>query len=311
MSRCSVCCCKTVTVCTAEPDCRACWVVSLLVPRATSPLTSPPSSPSRPPRRRAHPFPAPEFVGCSPSLSGAIRVNPWSIESVADGMYSALKTSKQDRWGAVCILYNIYVLYIVRGREGGGRVAEGPGAGAASARAARRRLDDRDAAALMQRIQPRAPARSKCRFRARAPLPRRLRHDKHWRYVSQHTVAFWAQSYVTDLVRRRRRFIALHAPACVCCVCEQARVHTCACMGAHTDLVRRRRGSRFAGGCMRAPACVFELYASASLGRHTLPKLGVSPPRQMPPNPCPQPYVCARTPTLKLARRASPRGTWL
>lgn len=23
-----------------------------------------------------------EFVGCSPSLSGAIRVNPWSIEAV-------------------------------------------------------------------------------------------------------------------------------------------------------------------------------------------------------------------------------------
>jgi len=31
-----------------------------------------------------------EFIGCSPSLSGAIRVNPWNIENVADGMYSAL-----------------------------------------------------------------------------------------------------------------------------------------------------------------------------------------------------------------------------
>lgn len=26
-----------------------------------------------------------EFVGCSPSLSGAIRVNPWSIEAVRCG----------------------------------------------------------------------------------------------------------------------------------------------------------------------------------------------------------------------------------
>jgi len=29
---------------------------------------------------------------------------------------------------------------------------------------------------------------------------RRLRHQKHWRYVSQHTVAYWAQSYITDLM---------------------------------------------------------------------------------------------------------------
>jgi hypothetical protein len=27
-----------------------------------------------------------EFVGCSPSLSGAIRVNPWSIEAVRRGV---------------------------------------------------------------------------------------------------------------------------------------------------------------------------------------------------------------------------------
>lgn len=33
-----------------------------------------------------------EFVGCSPSLSGALRVNPWSITSIADGIYAAIKT---------------------------------------------------------------------------------------------------------------------------------------------------------------------------------------------------------------------------
>eukprot|EP00798_Chlamydomonas_sp_ICE-L_P015885 gene15885-22013_t len=33
-----------------------------------------------------------EFVGCSPSLSGAIRVNPWSVESVADGIHAARVT---------------------------------------------------------------------------------------------------------------------------------------------------------------------------------------------------------------------------
>jgi hypothetical protein len=38
-----------------------------------------------------------EFVGCSPSLSGAIRVNPWSIDAVADAMFSAIKTSPEHR----------------------------------------------------------------------------------------------------------------------------------------------------------------------------------------------------------------------
>uniref|UniRef100_A0A061RG97 Trehalose 6-phosphate synthase/phosphatase n=1 Tax=Tetraselmis sp. GSL018 TaxID=582737 RepID=A0A061RG97_9CHLO len=65
-----------------------------------------------------------EFVGCSPSLSGAIRVNPWSLEAVADGMYAAVKMPKKD-----------------------------------------------------------------CQ----------LRHQKHWRYVSSHTVSFWAQSFCRDL----------------------------------------------------------------------------------------------------------------
>lgn len=31
-----------------------------------------------------------EFIGCSPSLSGAVRVNPWNIDSVAEAMDSAL-----------------------------------------------------------------------------------------------------------------------------------------------------------------------------------------------------------------------------
>jgi trehalose 6-phosphate synthase/phosphatase len=69
-------------------------------------------------------LPLAEFVGCSPSLSGAIRVNPWSIESVCDGMYAAVRMPREHR---------------------------------------------------------------------------RLRHEKHWRYVSQHTVAYWATSFITDL----------------------------------------------------------------------------------------------------------------
>lgn len=38
-----------------------------------------------------------EFVGCSPSLSGAIRVNPWSVEAVSDGVYAALRASAEER----------------------------------------------------------------------------------------------------------------------------------------------------------------------------------------------------------------------
>ena len=37
-----------------------------------------------------------EFVGCSPSLSGAIRVNPWSVDAVADGIYSAITLPRAE-----------------------------------------------------------------------------------------------------------------------------------------------------------------------------------------------------------------------
>lgn len=85
--------------------------------------------PSTPPAKQASMLVVSEFVGCSPSLSGAIRVNPWSIEAVRDAIYAAI----------------------------------------------------------------------------RLPLPDRLiRHEKHWKYVSSHTVQFWAKSYVADLQRFTR-----------------------------------------------------------------------------------------------------------
>ncbi|KAM7268963.1 hypothetical protein ACFE04_024460 [Oxalis oulophora] len=67
-----------------------------------------------------------EFVGCSPSLSGAIRVNPWDIEAVADALNSALKMRDSEK---------------------------------------------------------------------------QLRHEKHYRYVSTHDVAYWARSFMQDLER--------------------------------------------------------------------------------------------------------------
>ncbi|EPS67351.1 hypothetical protein M569_07419 [Genlisea aurea] len=67
-----------------------------------------------------------EFIGCSPSLSGAIRVNPWDIDSVAEGMINAIRIPDAEK---------------------------------------------------------------------------QLRHEKHYRYVSSHDVAYWAQSFTKDLER--------------------------------------------------------------------------------------------------------------
>ncbi|XP_062196157.1 probable alpha,alpha-trehalose-phosphate synthase [UDP-forming] 9 [Phragmites australis] len=38
-----------------------------------------------------------EFVGCSPSLSGAIRVNPWNLDDVAEAMGSAVRMNDKER----------------------------------------------------------------------------------------------------------------------------------------------------------------------------------------------------------------------
>ncbi|KAK1326884.1 Alpha,alpha-trehalose-phosphate synthase [UDP-forming] 5 [Acorus calamus] len=38
-----------------------------------------------------------EFIGCSPSLSGAIRVNPWNIDSVAEAMVLALVMAEPEK----------------------------------------------------------------------------------------------------------------------------------------------------------------------------------------------------------------------
>lgn len=70
-----------------------------------------------------------EFIGCSPSLSGAIRVNPWNIDVVSEAMDSALMVPE---------------------------------------------------------------------------LEKQLRHEKHYRYVSTHDVAYWARSFLQDLDRACR-----------------------------------------------------------------------------------------------------------
>ncbi|XP_062180161.1 probable alpha,alpha-trehalose-phosphate synthase [UDP-forming] 7 [Phragmites australis] len=38
-----------------------------------------------------------EFIGCSPSLSGAIRVNPWNIEATAEALNEAISMSEQEK----------------------------------------------------------------------------------------------------------------------------------------------------------------------------------------------------------------------
>ncbi|XP_022749451.1 probable alpha,alpha-trehalose-phosphate synthase [UDP-forming] 11 isoform X2 [Durio zibethinus] len=70
-----------------------------------------------------------EFIGCSPSLSGAIRVNPWNISEMASAMHAAIDL----------------------------------------------------------------PATEK-----------HLRHEKHYKYISSHDVAYWARSFDQDLERACR-----------------------------------------------------------------------------------------------------------
>ncbi|KAL3654096.1 putative alpha,alpha-trehalose-phosphate synthase [UDP-forming] 9 [Castilleja foliolosa] len=70
-----------------------------------------------------------EFIGCSPSLSGAIRVNPWDIDAVAEAMNMAITMPEAEK---------------------------------------------------------------------------QMRHEKHYRYVSSHDVAYWARSFMQDLERACR-----------------------------------------------------------------------------------------------------------
>ncbi|XP_057749211.1 probable alpha,alpha-trehalose-phosphate synthase [UDP-forming] 11 [Arachis stenosperma] len=70
-----------------------------------------------------------EFIGCSPSLSGAIRVNPWNIDDVSEAMNSAITMPDGEK---------------------------------------------------------------------------HLRHEKHYKYISSHDVAYWARSFDQDLERACR-----------------------------------------------------------------------------------------------------------
>ncbi|XP_058201755.1 probable alpha,alpha-trehalose-phosphate synthase [UDP-forming] 11 [Rhododendron vialii] len=70
-----------------------------------------------------------EFIGCSPSLSGAIRVNPWNIDAVSCAMNSAITMPESEK---------------------------------------------------------------------------QLRHEKHYKYISSHDVAYWAKSFDQDLERACR-----------------------------------------------------------------------------------------------------------
>lgn len=70
-----------------------------------------------------------EFIGCSPSLSGAIRVNPWNVEATAEALNEAISMADGEKV---------------------------------------------------------------------------LRHEKHYKYVSTHDVAYWSRSFFQDLERSCR-----------------------------------------------------------------------------------------------------------
>ncbi|EPS68578.1 hypothetical protein M569_06190 [Genlisea aurea] len=67
-----------------------------------------------------------EFVGCSPSLSGAIRINPWNVEATAEALNDAISLPESEK---------------------------------------------------------------------------EVRHEKHYRYVSTHDVAYWSRSFLQDMER--------------------------------------------------------------------------------------------------------------
>ncbi|KAJ4754323.1 trehalose phosphate synthase [Rhynchospora pubera] len=67
-----------------------------------------------------------EFIGCSPSLSGAIRINPWNLEAVSEAMNLAMSLPE---------------------------------------------------------------------------IEKEMRHEKHYKYISSHDVAYWARSFDQDLQR--------------------------------------------------------------------------------------------------------------
>ncbi|CAH9116739.1 unnamed protein product [Cuscuta europaea] len=68
-----------------------------------------------------------EFIGCSPSLSGAIRVNPWNVEATAEAMNEGISMDEAEK---------------------------------------------------------------------------QLRHEKHYRYISTHDVAYWSRSFLQDLEKK-------------------------------------------------------------------------------------------------------------
>ncbi|KAF8411080.1 hypothetical protein HHK36_003619 [Tetracentron sinense] len=69
---------------------------------------------------------ASEFIGCSPSLSGAIRVNPWNVEATAEALNEAISMAEPEK---------------------------------------------------------------------------QLRHEKHYKYVFTHDVAYWSRSFLQDMER--------------------------------------------------------------------------------------------------------------
>lgn len=67
-----------------------------------------------------------EFIGCSPSLSGAVRVNPWNAEATGEAMHEAISLPDDEK---------------------------------------------------------------------------HLRHEKHYRFINSHDVAYWSKSFLQDMER--------------------------------------------------------------------------------------------------------------
>ena len=112
-----------------------------------------------------------EFVGCSPSLSGAIRVNPWSIEAVSCGPAPpCLRPASPASAHSSAVHASLFSCIVVLPRQ-------------FSLVCCRHCCWS-----LLPQVRDAIYAA------IRLPLvDRHIRHEKHWKYVSNHTVQFWAK----------------------------------------------------------------------------------------------------------------------
>src|SRR2546430_14310149 len=58
-----------------------------------------------------------EFMGCSRSLNGVLRVNPWSLETISECLHQALSMTLDERRANHARRYNYVMNHTIRSEE--------------------------------------------------------------------------------------------------------------------------------------------------------------------------------------------------